>query len=235
VVSLPTWLTVALLHESLAVGAVKVGLAGHSMVALAPAAPIVGAVMSRTVMVCVTVPLVLPQALVARQALVSVYVPEQVPLTVVSLPTCATVGLPPHASEAVGVVNTGTVGQLMVLLLTVPIVGLHAQPPGFSAIKIAAHALRPPEGFLVADPAPVVEPADVFMPHPALTCALVSKTSPYISLRAPGDVAVVNDPVAMPPGLPGLEANITIAALAVALVIAVTADGSTTSCPFPVV
>jgi hypothetical protein len=62
---------VALLHESLAVGAVKVGLAGQSMVVLAPALPIVGGVLSRTVMVWVRVTLVLPQASVAIHALVS--------------------------------------------------------------------------------------------------------------------------------------------------------------------
>jgi len=38
-------------HASLAVGAVKLGEAGHSMVASPPAEPIVGAVVSRTVIV----------------------------------------------------------------------------------------------------------------------------------------------------------------------------------------
>jgi hypothetical protein len=38
-------------HASEAVGAVKLGVAGHSMVALPPALPIVGAVVSRTVTV----------------------------------------------------------------------------------------------------------------------------------------------------------------------------------------
>ena len=63
--------TVALLHESDAVGAVKVGEAGQSIVALLPALPIVGAVLSRTVMVCVRVPLVLPQASTACHVRVS--------------------------------------------------------------------------------------------------------------------------------------------------------------------
>jgi len=43
--------TVEVPQASLAVGAVKVGVAGHSMVALLPALPIVGAVVSVTVMV----------------------------------------------------------------------------------------------------------------------------------------------------------------------------------------
>jgi hypothetical protein len=48
---LPTCVTVALLHESLAVGAVKVGEAGQLIVASAPGLPITGGVLSRTVMV----------------------------------------------------------------------------------------------------------------------------------------------------------------------------------------
>jgi len=43
--------TVEVPHASLAVGAVKLGVAGHSIVALPPALPIVGAVVSRTVIV----------------------------------------------------------------------------------------------------------------------------------------------------------------------------------------
>jgi hypothetical protein len=43
--------TVAPLHVSLAVGAVKLGVFGQSMVALPPAWPIVGAVVSCTVIV----------------------------------------------------------------------------------------------------------------------------------------------------------------------------------------
>ena len=47
--------TVAPLHASVAVGAVKDGVAVHSIVALAPAAPIVGGVVSTIVTVCVLV------------------------------------------------------------------------------------------------------------------------------------------------------------------------------------
>ena len=47
--------TVAPLHASDAVGAVNDGVAVHSIVALAPAAPIDGAVVSLTVIVCVLV------------------------------------------------------------------------------------------------------------------------------------------------------------------------------------
>ena len=43
--------TVSLLHASLAVGAVKLGVAGQLIVALDPALPIVGAVLSTTVIV----------------------------------------------------------------------------------------------------------------------------------------------------------------------------------------
>ena len=72
VTSPPTWFTVALLHASLAVGAVNTGVPVHSMVAFAPADPIVGAVVSVTVIVCVLVALVLPQASTASQVLVLV-------------------------------------------------------------------------------------------------------------------------------------------------------------------
>ena len=51
VVVLVNRFTVAPLHASLAVGAVNVGVPVHSTVALAPAAPIVGAVLSVTVIV----------------------------------------------------------------------------------------------------------------------------------------------------------------------------------------
>jgi hypothetical protein len=50
VISAPTWFTVAPLHASLAVGAVNDAVAVHSIVALAPAVPIVGGCVSFTVM-----------------------------------------------------------------------------------------------------------------------------------------------------------------------------------------
>src|SRR5258708_21362319 len=49
VTSEPTWFTVAPLHASVAVGAVNDGVAVHSIVAQAPALPIVGACVSLTV------------------------------------------------------------------------------------------------------------------------------------------------------------------------------------------
>ena len=49
VTSPPTWFTVAPLQASDAVGAVNVGVAVHSIVAFAPAFPIVGACVSTTV------------------------------------------------------------------------------------------------------------------------------------------------------------------------------------------
>src|SRR5437660_10766267 len=69
VVVAPRSCTVAPPQVSLAVGAVKVGEAGHSTVPLAPCPPIVGAVGSGTAMVWLTVPLVLPQASTAFQLL----------------------------------------------------------------------------------------------------------------------------------------------------------------------
>ena len=55
VTSEPTWFTVAPLQASDVVGLVKVGVAGQSIVTGSPALPIVGAVLSTTVIVCDTV------------------------------------------------------------------------------------------------------------------------------------------------------------------------------------
>ena len=109
-------------HASLAVGAVNVGVAVHSIVALAPADPIVGAVVSVTVIVCVLVALVLPQASIASQVLVLEYDPAQVPAAVTSLSNL-TVDVP-HASLAVGAVNDGVaVHSIVALAPAVPITG----------------------------------------------------------------------------------------------------------------
>src|SRR6266702_166433 len=92
------------------------------MVALAPAAPIVGAVVSITVMVWCTSALWLPLQSVASQVRVSVKVPGQVPGVVTSL-TRFTVA-PPQVSEAVGGVKLGVFGHWMVALAPAdPIVG----------------------------------------------------------------------------------------------------------------
>ena len=71
VVSL-TCCTVAVPHVSEAVGGVNTGVPLHAIVVLAPAEPIVGAVVSTTVMVWLREALVLPQASTACQVLVSV-------------------------------------------------------------------------------------------------------------------------------------------------------------------
>ena len=86
VTSEPTCFTVAALHTSDAVGAVNEGVAVHSIVAAAPALPIVGGCVSLTVIVCATVPLVLPQASTAFQVLVTVLAQAVPPVT--SLPAC---------------------------------------------------------------------------------------------------------------------------------------------------
>ena len=64
--------TVDVLHASLAVGAVKDGVAVHSMVAFAPALPMVGPWVSPTVMAWVLVAEVLPHASIASHVLVLV-------------------------------------------------------------------------------------------------------------------------------------------------------------------
>ena len=64
--------TVAPLQASDAVGGVKFGLAVHSIVPFNPALPIVGGVLSLTVIVCETVPLWFKHASTAFHILVSV-------------------------------------------------------------------------------------------------------------------------------------------------------------------
>ena len=63
--------TVAPPQASLAVGAVNDGVAGQLTVPFAPGAPMVGGVLSMTVIVCDTVALWLPQASTALQVFVS--------------------------------------------------------------------------------------------------------------------------------------------------------------------
>ena len=64
--------TVAVPQASEAVGGVNIGVWLHAIVVSLPGLPIVGAVLSRTVIVWVTVPLVLPQASTAFQLLADV-------------------------------------------------------------------------------------------------------------------------------------------------------------------
>src|SRR5258708_813308 len=121
VTSEPTCTTVVVLHASLAVGAVNEGVAGHSIVALAPAFPIVGACVSTCVMVWLRVAEEFPQASTASHVLVVVFVQEFPPVT--SPPTCTTVDVL-HASLAVGAVNKGvTVHSIVAAAPAVPIVG----------------------------------------------------------------------------------------------------------------
>ena len=94
----------------------------HSIVAFAPAEPIVGGVVSVTVIVCVLVALVLPQASIASQVLVLVKLFAQVPAAVTSLNNLTVE--PPHASLAVGAVNVGVaVHSIVVFAPAEPIVG----------------------------------------------------------------------------------------------------------------
>src|SRR6185369_13193698 len=104
VISPPTCTTVEVLHASLAVGGVKDGVAVHSIVALAPAAPMVGACESVCVIVCDLVADELPHASTASHVLVVVLAQAVPPVT--SLPTCTTIDVL-HTSLAVGAVNDG--------------------------------------------------------------------------------------------------------------------------------
>jgi len=108
------------LHASLAVGAVKDGVAVHSIVAFVEV-PIVGGCVSTMVIVWLRVGEVLPHASIAFQVLVTVLAQAVPPET--SLPTCCTVA-PLQASLAVGAVNDGVaVHSIVELAAALPIVG----------------------------------------------------------------------------------------------------------------
>ena len=140
----------------------------------------------------------------------------EVPLLALSL-TKATVTVP-HPPEVVTApgVGVGTALKHWALVFAGQVI-VRPHGPGFSAIKMAAHGLLLET---VADPAPVPgAPAAGFIAHPAATSAVVGLTSPYISLRAPGDVAVASEVIVLP-SKPA--ANNTTAALVETVVIEVT-------------
>src|SRR5258705_7047598 len=121
VTSDPICCTVTVLHASLAVGAVNVGVAVHSIVALAPAAAITGACVSTCVIICDTVEELLPHASTAIHVLVVVFAQVVPPVT--SDPICCTVTVL-HASLAVGAVNVGVaVHSIVAFAPALPIVG----------------------------------------------------------------------------------------------------------------
>src|SRR5215475_258320 len=80
--------TDAVEHASEAVGIVNDGTWGQEIVSLIPWPPIVGGVLSMTVIVSATPPLMFPQVSTALHVLVSTKVPAQDPWTVTSLTSC---------------------------------------------------------------------------------------------------------------------------------------------------
>src|SRR4030095_4399823 len=115
-----SWFSVTALQSSLAVGGVNVGVAVQLIVALTPAALIVGGRLSVMVIVCDTVLLALPQASTAFHTLVRV-VEHPLPPGI-SVPTCCTVA-PLQLSLAVGGVKVGVAVHSTVKFGTVPITG----------------------------------------------------------------------------------------------------------------
>jgi hypothetical protein len=111
---------VAVLQASVAVGALKVGVAVHSIVVLPPALPIVGGWVSIAVITWVLVAEWLPQASVASQLLVTVFTH---PLPPVTSPKIFTVA-PLQSSLAVGAVKDSVAVQSIVAFVpAAPIVG----------------------------------------------------------------------------------------------------------------
>src|SRR5258706_9383803 len=103
-----TTTTFALLQESLAVGAVKLGLAGHSSLASAPAALIEGGVVSLTSIVWLTFAEELPQASTDLKSIRLEYLPPQLS-DAISLLTKTFALL--HESVAVGAEKLGLAGH----------------------------------------------------------------------------------------------------------------------------
>src|SRR5438874_11422867 len=101
---------VAPLQSSLAVGAVKDGVAVQFIVAGAPAAPIVGGVVFGRALGRESVAEWLPQASTAYQVLVTVFAQPVPPVTSVSWFTVA----PLQSSLAVGAVKDGVAVQFIV-------------------------------------------------------------------------------------------------------------------------
>jgi len=102
-------------HASLAVGELNDGVAGHSIVALAPTPAITGPVVSWTVIVCEATA-VLPHGSEEVHVRVNVPVLPQ-PVTLVSMKLKLAVL---HASVALGVLNTGAAGHWIVALGPTP-------------------------------------------------------------------------------------------------------------------
>src|SRR5258705_3561118 len=156
VTSLPTWFTVAPLHASVTSGGQNADLPAHTIVASAPAFPIVGACVSTTVIVWLRVTDVLLHTSTAFHVLVTVLTHAVPPVT--SLPTWFTVA-PLHASVAVGGVNDGVpvhsivasapafpiVGACVSTTVIVYLQGTHLMLHAFSAlhvlVSVRAHAV----------------------------------------------------------------------------------------------
>src|SRR5437764_12436802 len=110
-----------LLHVSLEVGSVNTGLAWHSTVPLSPWPPIVGGVLSSTMMFLLTVPLVFPHTSTACQLSLHDALPIY---PAVELSLSRTIDELLHVSLEVGSVNTGVAGHSTVPLSPwPPIVG----------------------------------------------------------------------------------------------------------------
>lgn len=101
----------ALPHASVAIATAKTGVEGQLIVDGAGNAPMTGAVISCTLIVCEVVD-TFPHASVAVQVLVTLYEPAHGPLVVTSAEV--NVNALPHASVAEATANTGVAGQLMV-------------------------------------------------------------------------------------------------------------------------
>src|SRR5437763_17145992 len=100
-------------HVSVVGDVPTIGGAGQSIVLAGGTAVNVGGVLSRTVIVWLTVAAEsFPHASVAFQVSSEVRLVGQLPSTRTSAPSCVTVAVPLHVPLAVGVRNTGGAGQM---------------------------------------------------------------------------------------------------------------------------
>src|SRR5258705_11973133 len=181
-----TKITVAVVHASLAVGAVNDAVPVHSIVILAPCPPIVGGVVSPKEIVWLTVLLELPQPSTALHVFVWVYDPAQLPAVVTSL-TKITVAFV-HASLAVGAVNDAVpVHSIVMFAPCPPIVGGVVSRNGIACFTVLVELQQPSTALHVF--VSVYDPAQL----PAVLTSLTKITVAFV--HASDAVGAVNDAV----------------------------------------
>src|SRR5205814_2364904 len=204
--------TVAPLQASVAVGAVNDGVAVHSIVASAPACPMVGGVVSTIVIVCVLVALWLLHASVASHLLVIVFVQPLVSVTSLSRFTVA----PLQASVAVGAVNDGVpVHSIVASAPACPMVGGVVSTIVIVCVLVALWLLHAS----VASHVLVIVFVQQLVSVTSLSWFTVAPLQAFVAVGAVNDGVAVHSIVASAPAAPivgGVVSTIVIVCVLVA-------------------